>query len=86
MAFARQHGDRGLGIVGARSRGDLAIARAADERAAGQRAADRAGIVLRVPAVAQDRERNAGGLQLGFRRTMLVARSSGEVSAWRRLV
>ena len=28
MAFARQHGDRGLAIVGARGRGDLAITRA----------------------------------------------------------
>ena len=74
VALAGQRGDGRVGIVGARGAGDPAFASAADEGAAGERAADRAGVVLRVPAVAQDGERDARGLELGLGRLVLLAR------------
>ena len=62
----RKHRNRRVGVVGARGRRDLALARAAHECTAGQRTRDRTGVVLGVPAVAQDRERDARRPQHAF--------------------
>jgi len=67
----------GFGIVGAGGGGNPAVARAADEGPARQSAADRAGIVLGVPAVAQDDMGQARGLESVFGLAVFV----GEVEA-----
>ncbi len=60
VAVAGQHGRRGGGVVGARRGGDPALARVGDDRAVLQDRGQVRGVVLRVPAVAQERVRQPG--------------------------
>ena len=73
MTPAGQHDGCSLGIIGAGRKRQASLASAADERAILQGCGNRAGVVLGVPAIAQEGRRDTGGRQQRFGRTVLLA-------------